>query len=491
MMREGSESGCAALAQQCAAVVATCRGGRFDFAGRSRERAPTMSRHDDTIAALATPAGTAALALLRISGPDTTAIVTALAGRAPLPRRVHHLDYRSQAGALLDDVLLTCFAAPHSYTGEDAAEISCHGNPFVAQRILEDLFTRGCRPAQPGEFTQRAFLNGRMDLSQAEAVMDLIHARSDRALASAQQQLRGSLGRRMNGLVDSLLAVLARVEAYIDFPDEDLPVEDRKWMQIELQRLMAETERLLATSHYGAILRNGINTVIIGNTNVGKSSLLNRLVGRDRALVSAEPGTTRDFIEERLVVGPHCLCLVDTAGLNAAPAALEKLGIAMTLERAKAADLFLVVGDASDLTSFSPKVETLVRPDRTIIVVNKSDLAPDAPLPDWAVKLPVVRVSALTGVGIETLVETVVRQADGLQVDVGEDAVAVSARHAHALTEARAALAAAREKLSSSGPVELLASDLRSVLDAYGEITGKVDNERMLDALFATFCIGK
>lgn len=451
-----------------------------------------MPRHDDTIAALATPAGTAAIALVRISGSDTERIVATLAGSCPPPRHVRHVDYRNRAGELLDDVLLTFFRGPQSYTGEDSAEISGHGNPFVAQKILEDLFARGCRPAAPGEFTQRAFLHGRMDLSQAEAVMDLIHARSDRALLAANRQLRGSLGRRMTALVDALLGVLARVEAYIDFPEEDLPTEDRSWVAREIKRLAGDTERLLATSHYGELLRDGIKTVIVGPPNVGKSSLLNRLVGHERALVSPEPGTTRDFIEERIVVGPHCLRIVDTAGLNPSPAPLEKLGMAKTLERAAEADLFLIVVDATAPSPVLPaELQPQVRAANTIVVFNKSDLAPAPAMPAWAESLPHLSVSALTGNGFEALRSAIIQHADAFQVDVGEDAVAVSARHSHALQEARTALASAADKLAKAEPIELLASDLRGVLAAFGEITGKVDNERMLDQLFATFCIGK
>ncbi len=451
-----------------------------------------MSPHHDTIAAPATPAGTSAIAVVRISGPDTKRLVAAIAGSTPPPRHARHVDYRSIDGRLLDDVLITFFQGPRSYTGEDTAEISCHGNPFIAQSLLEDLFARGCRPAAPGEFTQRAFLNGRMDLSQAEAVMDVISARSERALTMAQQQLRGALTRRMSGLVDGLLGVLARVEAYIDFPDEDLPQEDRHWVASEIQRLQSATGKLLATSHYGEVLRGGLRTLIVGRPNVGKSSLLNRLVGYERALVCPEPGTTRDFIEERLVAGPHSLRLMDTAGLNPTPAALEKLGMDKTLERVADADLFLVVIDSTDADAgVDPAVRNRLSPQNTVVVFNKTDLAPTAPLPAWTSEFRHVRVSAATAAGVDDLIAQVVQMADGLQTTVGDELIAVSARHAHALQEAGNSLAAATNKLQEGGPVELLASDLRAALEAYGEIAGKVDNERMLDQLFATFCIGK
>jgi tRNA modification GTPase len=452
-----------------------------------------MSGNPDTICALATPVGTAAIALVRVSGPEARRIATELGGGAtPLPRLARHGDYRDRAGAVLDDVVCTFFAAPHSYTGEDTLEISAHGNPYLAQRILEDLCARGCRLAGPGEFTQRAFLGGRMDLSQAEAVMDLIHARGERALAAANQQLRGALGRHLSPLVDGLLGVLARIEAYIDFPEEDLPPEDRRQLQDELVRLEAGTDRLLATSHYGAMLRDGIKTVILGPTNAGKSSLLNRLVGHDRALVSPEPGTTRDFIEERIVVGPHAIRLIDTAGLNPNPGTIERLGIEQTFHRAAEADLILVVLDASAPPPTLPAaLLPLLSPEKSLTVFNKLDLVGKSPLPAPPGRSAVVGVSALTGQGIEELTQAIVRLADAFQVAVGDDLIAVSARHADALGRACAALQEARLKLAQSAPTELLASDLRTALDAYGEISGKVDNERMLDQLFATFCIGK
>jgi len=447
----------------------------------------------ETIAALATPAGTAALAVLRVSGPDTARLAQELAGATPPPRVARHVDYRDRKQQLLDDVLLTTFVGPHSYTGEDSLEVSCHGNPFIAQKILEDLFARGCRPAEPGEFTQRAFLNGRLDLSQAEAVMDLIHARSERALAAAQQQLRGALTRRMNDLIEALLGVLAQIEAYIDFPEEDLPPEDHQAVRDEIARITAETSRLLATSHYGEILREGLRTVILGLPNVGKSSLLNRLLGRDRAIVSPEPGTTRDFIEERMLVGSHGVRVIDTAGLNPDPEPLEGLGIAKTLERAAEADLFLLVVDASSPSlPLSVELRRYITDRSAIIVLNKSDLSGDSPPPlNLPADLAVVRVSAITGAGMDELIAAISRCADAYEQKIGDEMVAINARHAHALATAREGLERAGVKFTHGEPIELIASDLRTAMTAFGEITGRVDNERMLDHLFASFCIGK
>lgn len=453
-----------------------------------------MLAANDTIAALATPLGTSAIALLRASGPLVPQLARdLLGGTLPSPRIAQRADYRDRAGGLVDDVLLTYFAAPGSYSGEDTLEISCHGNPFIAQKILEDLLARGCRSAGPGEFTQRAFLNGQLDLSQAEAVMDLIHARSERALAAANQQLRGSLGRRIDELIKLTTNCLANIEAYIDFPEEDLPAEDRNRVKAQVDQVIEGSGRLLATSHYGELLRSGIRTVIIGEPNAGKSSILNRLVGRDRALVSPEPGTTRDYLEEPIAVGPHLLRLIDTAGLNATPSALEARGIEKTLEQAAAADLFLWIIDSSRrVPVLLPELERRMSTENTLAVFNKSDL-PRAPAESSIGfrAFRVVEVSALTGDGMDVLQEEIVRLADAFRVEVGPEVIAINARHACSLKAAGECLESARTKLAAGGPSELVASDLRGALDAFGQIAGKVDNERMLDQLFAGFCIGK
>jgi|CZKI01.1.fsa_nt_gi tRNA modification GTPase len=453
-----------------------------------------MARHTDTIAALATPAGTSALATIRISGPDTKRLAGEIFGSVPPARVATHGDFADRSGLVVDDVVATLFAGPHSYTGEDSLEISCHGSPFIARKILADLLSRGCRPAGPGEFTQRAFLNGRMDLSQAEAVMDLINARSERALAAARQVLRGALSRHMAELVDGLLGTLAMVEAYIDFPDEDLPPEDRSRLEERVSAVLRRTQLLLATERTGALLREGIRTVILGEPNAGKSSLLNRIVGSERAIVSSEPGTTRDFIEERVTVGPHGLRLVDTAGLNPDARGIEMLGVEKTLENAAGADLFLLVLDSTRPTPpLPPALRERINPSNTLVVLNKADLLADRNHPTAVPPggFPAVAVCSLSGDGFDTLLTEIERLAEGLQTTVGDERIAINVRHAHYLAEARVCIEDALAKIAGRAPAELLASDLRGALGALGEISGKVDNERMLDQLFASFCIGK
>ncbi len=448
---------------------------------------------NDTIAAPATPKGTSAIAVVRVSGPDCAALAQAIFDTALPPRVASHHDYTDSSGKVVDDVLVTFFAGPQSYTGEDLLEISTHGNPLISQLVLDDLFTRGCRAAEAGEFTRRAFLNGRLDLSQAEAVMDLIHARSARAVAAANQQLRGSLGQHLERLTDELLLGLARIEAYIDFPEEDLPAEDRGIVGEILANVLRGTQRLLATHRYGDLLREGIKTVILGEPNAGKSSLLNALLGRDRALVSEEPGTTRDYLEETVMVGPHCLRLIDTAGLNPRPGTVEALGIKKTYERIEEADLALLVLDATHpAPPLPPEVARRLEPSTTLVVLNKIDLLHDRPaLATPPGELPAVEISTLTRQGLDELEARITAIADRFQPQDLGDQIAINARHADALRRAIGCLQAATANLQHQGPTELLASDCRGTLDAFGEIAGRIDNEAMLDRLFSTFCIGK
>ncbi len=320
---------------------------------------------NDTIAAISTPLGEGAIALLRVSGPGAVVLADAVfrgkKGAAAQAARVQQFGAIFDGGQKLDDVLLTVFRAPHSYTGEDTVEIACHGGVLVTRRILELLLKGGARSAEPGEFTQRAYLNGKMDLTQAEAVMDLITAQTDLALRAATEQLEGRLGERIRALRERLLGLLAHVEAFIDFPDEDIDPDTGGVLLQKLTDVRSEIEALLATAGQGRVLREGVRTVIYGAPNVGKSSLLNLLLGYERAIVSARPGTTRDVIEEVINLRGYPLRLVDTAGLRESDDEVEREGMARTRRQVERADLVLQVVDATRRRA--PRAEQ-VRPRR-------------------------------------------------------------------------------------------------------------------------------
>lgn len=452
-----------------------------------------MQASPDTIAAPATASGEAALSLIRVSGPAVPDLLAPLYGNlTPQPRTAQLISYRNQKGQILDKLLSIYFPEGHSFTGEPVLELTPHGNPFLVRRILDDLIARGCRLAEPGEFTRRAFLNGRLDLSQAEAIPQIIRARSDRALLSAQRQLSGSVGRTVDDMVQRLLQATAQLEAYIDFPEEDLPPEEAGGPAAELASLHTAMEQLIATRRYSRLLHDGVKCVLLGEPNVGKSSLLNALMGEDRALVSATPGTTRDYIEDRIHIGPYLLRVIDTAGLHHATNDLEEQGIARTLRQMEQADLLLVVLDASRPRPTLPQtVHQALNAHQTIVLENKSDLATNPELADFAPERPHLRLSASTGQGIPELRQKIRSAMESGLLIPDEEAVLVSARHAEALAEARNAVQSARSLLAGAAPTELAASELHAAIHALGAITGKIDNERMLDQLFAGFCIGK
>ena len=446
----------------------------------------------ETIAAVATPFGEGAIALLRVSGPGALAVIdrlTADAGPKPSTfpsRRQRLVKLRDAAGQPLDEVLLSVHRAPASYTGEDVVELTCHGGILLTRRVLEALLAAGARAAGPGEFTQRAFLNGRMDLTQAEGVMDLIRAQTDLALRAASEQLAGRLGQRIGALREELLSLVAHVEAYIDFPEEDIDPATGAALWERIDAIRAALDMLLATAGQGRILREGVRTVIYGAPNVGKSSLLNALVGHERAIVSETPGTTRDTIEEFINVRGLPLRLIDTAGLRDTADPLENAGIARTVQTLAAADLALEIVDGSQ----PPPVPTPHSQAGTrILVCNKLDLGVH---PDWrAGGRDAVHVSCRTTEGMDALADAIYRRVTGGQVTWNDSAAAINARHQACLQRARAALEAGRAALAGGVSAEFAALDLRSALDAVGEIVGAVDTEEILGRIFSTFCIGK
>ena len=448
----------------------------------------------DTIVAIATPNGESALAMLRLSGPLCREICASAFGRTsdPKPRHSYHGSYLSLEGVILDDVVYCFYESPRSFTGEDTLEIVCHGNPLIASNLLKDLVRRGCRQSDPGEFSRWAFLNGRMDLTQAEAIMELIQARSDKAIKAANNQLRGAFGRQLNIFKERLLATIASIEAYIDFPEEDLPPEQKETHLSGIRELKTYCSRLIDSSQYAAFLRDGVKTLILGEPNAGKSSLLNLLLGFERAIVSEEPGTTRDFLRERIILGPHSIQLMDTAGLREAESDLEKEGIRRTMELVEEADIFLLVEDCSLPSPHLPDaIVNRLSATNCIVIRNKIDLGVNKN-PNLSIDpFRVIGFSATRGDGLEDLKTSLVELIDSNYAFDDDDLILVNSRHSSALDEIRGCLASAIDKFESDEAIELIASDLRGALEAIGTILGKIDNEAMLDVLFSTFCIGK
>ncbi len=441
---------------------------------------------DDTIAAVSTPFGAGAIALVRLSGPQAVEI----AGRvfrssrpvAELPARYQQFGRMLSPEGPIDEVMLTVFRGPASYTGEDVVEISCHGGIIVTRKILDLLLENGARSAEPGEFTQRAFLLGKMDLTQAEAVMDLISAQTSLALRAATEQLEGRLGDAIREMRETLLDILAHVEAHIDFPEEGIDPETGAALRGRLETVLESIQRLLRTADQGRVLREGVKTVIYGEPNVGKSSLLNLLLGYDRAIVSETPGTTRDTIEEVINLRGIPLRLIDTAGMRESGDAVEQAGMDRTRRQRDDADLVLHVFDVSQ--SASAKAEPN---PRALIVLNKCDLARH---PDWQ-GAPGIPISCTRTTGLDELADAIFERVMGGGVALGDSALAINARHQACLKSAAESCEASVAGLRESLDPELLAVELRATLDAVGEVVGRADVEELLGRIFSRFCIGK
>jgi tRNA modification GTPase len=453
--------------------------------------------HHDTIAAVATPIGEGGLAVLRVSGSRALEIVEGCfqtPGGAPHPlesaaSHTLHFGRITHQARMVDEVLVAVMRAPRTFTREDVVEISCHGGLLPARLVLEALLARGARLAEPGEFTRRAFLNGRIDLAQAEAVADIIHSRTELALQAANEQLSGKLSRRTNQARDDLMNVLAHVEAHIDFPEEDIAPDTRAGLRERIAGAMAFMESALATADEGRVLRRGARAAIVGRPNAGKSSLLNQLLGHDRAIVSNIPGTTRDTIEETANVRGLPIVFIDTAGLRETGNEIEREGVRRSRSALEGAELILQVLDASE-----PLAETgdgvLSPPGRgkRILVLNKSDLPARCQLPPGQ---EAVRVSCQTGQGIEALKDAIRDAVWGGEVNAGMLEVAINERHQEALRRAREAAAKALEAIDQDLTLELVAMELRASTQALGEVVGQTATEDLLDRIFSQFCIGK
>jgi tRNA modification GTPase len=454
---------------------------------------------DDTIAAVATPLGEGGLAVIRISGPEALAVADrsfAPAGEAsvkPSAAATHTIQFGHvvRDGQSVDEALLAVMRAPRTFTREDVVEITCHGGILAAKLVLDTVLANGARLAEPGEFTRRAFLNGRIDLAQAEAVADLIHSRTELALRAANEQLAGKLSQRINKLRDEMLDTLAHVEAHIDFPEEDIAPDTRDQLVARLEHGVAFMDELLRTAHEGQILRRGIRAAIIGRPNAGKSSLLNQLLGHDRAIVSPIPGTTRDTIAETANIRGLPVVFIDTAGLREARDELELEGVRRSRQTLQEAEFILHVFDAAEpLTDADEKHLADFADKKRILVRNKVDLPLRLHFP-LGLKGPVVDVSCLTGLGIEPLKDAVKELAWSGEIRAEMLQVMINSRHQDALNRARAAALRTLAALAENQTLELVALDLRIAVNAVGEIVGQTTTEDLLDLIFSQFCIGK
>jgi len=465
----------------------------------------------DTIAAVSTPRGEGGIAIVRMSGPlaiPIAEIIFRSPSKTPLSRggealssqvKTHTQTYGHiidpETEQVIDEVLVCVMKAPRTYTTEDIVEINCHGGAVCVQRVLELTLRKGARLAQEGEFTKRAFLNGRIDLAQAEAVADIIYAKTDLSRRVAMNQLTGKLSGEINQLRDELVDILAEVEASIDFPDEDVDTADAVELREHTTEILNKLADLLNTADEGIILRDGLNLVIVGKPNVGKSSLLNALLQKDRAIVTEIPGTTRDTIEEYANIKGIPIKLIDTAGIRSTEDIIEEAGVQRSKARLEEADLSLLMLDASNpLTENDRLLFELTRDKKTIIILNKIDLAEvisSTQIKDIAPDKPSLRTSMLTGEGLDNL-KTTIRDAVIHGGGISPDSVIVTnTRHRDAMRNAKIDLQLALDSMNGDMPPELIAIDLKGALDKLGIIVGKTSTDDILERIFSKFCIGK
>jgi tRNA modification GTPase len=453
----------------------------------------------DTIVAIATPPGRGAIGIIRLSGPGVSRVAMELLGRLPAPRHAALAIFRAADGTALDQGLALYFPAPASYTGEDMLELHGHGGPIVLDGVLRRILQLGCRSARPGEFSERAYLNGKLDIAQAEAVADLIDASTDAAARAAVRSLQGAFSARVHELLEQLTELRAYIEAAIDFPDEEIEFLASAAHQARLERLFAAFDSLMSAARQGALLREGLTVVIAGKPNAGKSSLMNLLAGTDVAIVAELPGTTRDVLRERVQLDGIPLHLIDTAGLRTSPDPVEAEGIRRAEREIRQADRLLYVVDATTVDADARAGGGTAALDRELallpagiavtIVFNKIDLLGLASFTDESAKPARVALSARTGEGIDALRVHLSRVA-GL-TEMGEGALSARRRHLDALERSRAHMQQAANSLRDRRTAELSAEDLRLAQSALGEITGEFTSDDLLGRIFGSFCIGK
>lgn len=451
----------------------------------------------DTIAAIATPRGVGAIGIVRLSGPETGAILDRVffprSGRSTAeesPRVMVYGQIRDGKSRLLDDALCVLFPAPHSYTGEDCAELHCHGSPIVLDEVLCALFDAGARQAQAGEFTKRAFLNGRMDLLQAEAVADLIDAETAEGARLAAMQLSGSLSRAVDGIYDDLMALVSRFYAVVDYPDEDIADADRALLSDTLRRCDEQLHLLSDSFARGRVVKHGVPTVLLGKPNVGKSSLLNALAGYDRAIVTDVAGTTRDTVEEKVRLGHVLLRLTDTAGIRATDDAVESQGVARSRAAAQTAELALLVLDGSaPLTAEDEEAIAAATAPQRIVLINKSDLPVQLDVDALHRRFDAVYpVSAVTGAGLNDLRRAV---EDLYSAGGGQGQLLTNARQYDAVRRAAEAVRCALAALEEGLTPDAVLTDAETALAALGELNGKSVRDDLVETIFARFCVGK
>ncbi len=454
-----------------------------------------MSHRSDTIAAIATAPGQAGVGIVRVSGPAAGEIARRLLGFEPKPRYAHYGPFLQAAGAVIDEGIGLFFPNPHSFTGEDVFELQGHGGTVILDLLLREVCSLGARLARPGEFSERAFLNDKLDLTQAEAIADLIESSSEQAARCAVRSLQGEFSRRIDALVSALTNLRIYVEAAIDFPEEEIDFLADGKVAEDLHQAMTALDAILAEAQQGTILRDGMKVVIAGRPNAGKSSLLNALAGREAAIVTAIEGTTRDVLREHIHIDGMPLHIIDTAGLRDSPDEVEQIGIARAWEEIRQADRILLMVDATTTAETEPHaiwpdfIDHLPASAPVTVIRNKVDLSGETVgLVDNSVA-PVIRLAAKSAAGLECLREHL-KQCMGFATTI-EGGFLARRRHLDALERARDLLIQGQAQLAGYGAGELLAEDLRAAQDALGEITGTMTPDDLLGKIFSSFCIGK